>query len=649
MTKKTMLESLGTLMRHAPPAGPGPSGPRPQPSIGDPDVRPFISQQNLQGVDLFRFTFRDWQQNIIRALRNNQNIYVVASPGAGKTAPVAFYWAERILGVNPSMFQQQLAERQVVELFDTIYNLIRNPEHGPKILYLCPVRQLVYNIQKEFKEYLSQIILHAIKIIYRIDSPVNVGRIRDLMSLIGNYGRDFRPLYNERNNLLGQYQYHINQNNEQRANQFAQQIQQLDNQLNEQFATAISNFIDQRLLHIKTQVDSPPRHTPLITVAIYESGLDIFNNLRNDNLKAVIIDEAHMLQEREDDLRSRAPQIVERIYPIIKGIRNLNECRLILLSGTINPNSAINLRNFIRECLGVNLNIVTAEGSRNPSETQVIPMDDLKSDTKLVDIIANPRDESNAIIVFSKKKILKLAHMALEKKGATRLTAQQVDRGDAQSPRRGGLGIDLSQLDPQRPDRRFQVDRERLMDRINQVPGAGQIDDDFLLKCVLSGFGYIFRQDDDSMSDDEKRTAGRNQRIVAELFSQGKINTILATDAIGIGINMKIKNMYVPKAKKFDGQREVELPVSDASQLYNRVGRMAFNVSNIYTPEASVDNIVNAISASNHQYEDRSVVISNIKQLCGKYLPGAAPLWYRAMVNLPGRSSEMDTSFHINV
>jgi len=383
MTKKTMLESLGTLMRHAPPAGPGPSGPRPQPSIGDPDVRPFISQQNLQGVDLFRFTFRDWQQNIIRALRNNQNIYVVASPGAGKTAPVAFYWAERILGVNPSMFQQQLAERQVVELFDTIYNLIRNPEHGPKILYLCPVRQLVYNIQKEFKEYLSQIILHAIKIIYRIDSPVNVGRIRDLMSLIGNYGRDFRPLYNERNNLLGQYQYHINQNNEQRANQFAQQIQQLDNQLNEQFATAISNLIDQRLLHIKTQVDSPPRHTPLITVAIYESGLDIFNNLRNDDLRAVIIDEAHMLQEREDDLRSRAPQIVERIYPIIKGIRNLNECRLILLSGTINPNSAINLRNFIRECLGVNLNIVTAEGSRNPSETRVIPMDDLKNDSKI--------------------------------------------------------------------------------------------------------------------------------------------------------------------------------------------------------------------------------------------------------------------------
>jgi len=40
-------------------------------------------------------------------------------------------------------------------------------------------------------------------------------------------------------------------------------------------------------------------------------------------------------------------------------------------------------------------------------------------------------------------------------------------------------------------------------------------------------------------------------KFVANLFSQGKIKTLLATDAVGIGINLTIKNMYVPESKKF--------------------------------------------------------------------------------------------------
>ena len=45
----------------------------------------------------------------------------------------------------------------------------------------------------------------------------------------------------------------------------------------------------------------------------------------------------------------------------------------------------------------------------------------------------------------------------------------------------------------------------------------------------------------------------RNAQV--QLFDDGKVDYIVATDAIGLGLNLNIKNIFFSRLKKFDGLR----------------------------------------------------------------------------------------------
>jgi len=350
-------------------------------------------------------------------------------------------------------------------------------------------------------------------------------------------------------------------------------------------------------------------------------------------IRAIIIDEAHLIQERENSSNDRAKQITDNIYPIIKNIRNISNCQLILLSGTVNPTSAQNLCTFFNSCFHLNIEQVRGN-TRNPSNVSVLPMDDLYKENKLVDILIRPKEEGNAIILFSKRKIDRIIDNALNQTQGIRRTAQQIDRGDLQKAKSPNMTIDLADYDQQAAKGTPNFSDKRIIDKINELPGAEHISDQRLLNCVMGGFAYIYRQDDKSKSDEQNKKLGRDQQIVADLFSKGKIKSIIATDSIGIGININIKNMYVPSVSKFNGSGFETLPVSDASQLYNRVGRMAYQVSNIYTPEANMSDILNAISANNDKYDERTTLIKDIDQKMCQYMMHNNNLWTAAMRKL---------------
>jgi len=449
-------------------------------------------------------------------------------------------------------------------------------------------------------------------------------------NLSDNTSDQIKQLMIQRDRVLNQYKR--NSSNQQRAEKFARDIQNIDTNIYDKLGTLIKRFIDKHLLHVRTKVDQPPRidHNPLITVAIYESGRDIFKNLAKDELRSVIIDEAHLIQEREGSKNDRAKQITDNIYPIVRNVGKMQNTQLILLSGTVNPTAATNLINFFKKCFGVDIQQVRGN-TRNPSDVSVLPMDELSKEDKLVQILANPKEEGNAIILFSKRKIDQVVDKALKKTQGARRTAQQIDRGDLQRPKSPEMGINLKDYEQQEPTNVPDFSNKRIKDRINELPGAENISDPRLLNCVMAGFGYIYRQDDNTKSDAENKRLGQDQQIIADLFSKGKIKSIIATDSIGIGVNMKIKNMYVPSVSKFNGSGFETLPVSDASQLYNRVGRMAYQVSNIYTPEVNMSDILNAISASNEKYDERNTIISNFdKALCG-YTKRSNRMWTAAM------------------
>jgi len=63
----------------------------------------------------------------------------------------------------------------------------------------------------------------------------------------------------------------------------------------------------------------------------------------------------------------------------------------------------------------------------------------------------------------------------------------------------------------------------------------------------------------------------RNSQV--ELYQSGAANYLVATDAIGMGINMDIDNVSFSNLKKFDGKKNRKLNLSEISQIAGRAGR----------------------------------------------------------------------------
>ena len=69
----------------------------------------------------------------------------------------------------------------------------------------------------------------------------------------------------------------------------------------------------------------------------------------------------------------------------------------------------------------------------------------------------------------------------------------------------------------------------------------------------------------------------RNAQV--ELYQSGDVDFLVATDAIGMGINMDLDNVYFSNLKKFDGKKLRKLNLSEMGQIAGRAGRY-FNDGN---------------------------------------------------------------------
>ena len=63
----------------------------------------------------------------------------------------------------------------------------------------------------------------------------------------------------------------------------------------------------------------------------------------------------------------------------------------------------------------------------------------------------------------------------------------------------------------------------------------------------------------------------RNAQV--NLYQSGDVDYLVATDAIGMGINMDLDNVYFSNVKKFDGKKLRRLNISEIGQIAGRAGR----------------------------------------------------------------------------
>ena len=94
----------------------------------------------------------------------------------------------------------------------------------------------------------------------------------------------------------------------------------------------------------------------------------------------------------------------------------------------------------------------------------------------------------------------------------------------------------------------------------------------------------------------------RNAQV--ELYQSGDVDFLVATDAIGMGINMDLENVYFSNLKKFDGRKLRKLNLSEIGQIAGRAGRYLNDGNFGITGECREINAEEVDLLENHRFEE---------------------------------------------
>ena len=98
----------------------------------------------------------------------------------------------------------------------------------------------------------------------------------------------------------------------------------------------------------------------------------------------------------------------------------------------------------------------------------------------------------------------------------------------------------------------------------------------------------------------------RNAQV--ELYQSGDVDFLVATDAIGMGINMDLDYIFFSNLKKFDGKKSRRLSLSEIGQIAGRAGRYLNNGSFGITGQCKQINAEDVDLLENHKFEEISSI-----------------------------------------
>ena len=94
----------------------------------------------------------------------------------------------------------------------------------------------------------------------------------------------------------------------------------------------------------------------------------------------------------------------------------------------------------------------------------------------------------------------------------------------------------------------------------------------------------------------------RNAQV--ELYQSGDVDYLVATDAIGMGINMDLENVFFSNLKKFDGKKLRRLNLSEIGQIAGRAGRYLKDGSFGLTGDCGEINSEEIENLETHKFEE---------------------------------------------
>jgi hypothetical protein len=339
-----------------------------------------------------------------------------------------------------------------------------------------------------------------------------------------------------------------------------------------------------------------PSENTLVDICTYEPAEEIASKYYG-KYRCVVIDEAQ-------EIAPLRPQTVEEEADKAKTYAAIfSHCihsQFILLTGSLSTNSCNELIEILRQAFHKNLTLIQDSAAKNRSHIIVEKTSNLSTNNDIIDIcksIIRFRSTNNLIILFSRRNIQFISD---------RLKEQLSDINNIEY----GHSIDYSNYNYnyRQPD--------SLKDAINRYRGRDATREhkmspssDYLLSCLRKGFGFLVGA---AKSGNEDLDVTNDRDFVAQLFSSGRIYVLLATDAVGVGVSLKVKNLYIPSLKKFNGQYIDKVDESSLIQLLHRAGRGAFPIAKIICNPDDYDYINNILNSDPSQIPDSD--LSTFKQ-----------------------------------
>ena len=482
---------------------------------------------------------RSEQQEIVKILQSGSDVFINMGAGGGKTMPIVCYWLNSILGLNV-LLNKDLTPAQINEGFTKLYRLLFNNNDIEKLLILVPIKALGIQTQDDFIEVFEILLIQFFSKILNnsIINSNNRIEIEHALNHLSNFSiPNLNKHINNIRNLLnqnGQNKFEINNNiNDPNIDQFNHQRLILFNNLK----TEIFNFIQNRSKALVYRKDGEGSdgdiNSAIVYITIYQSSPNLVNKIKN--LKLIIGDEAHKnlpTSEFKTDVQ-QAKQIAKSLYETLNSIKN-KDIQLVFLTGTIHPTSAESFIKILNKCFNRKFKKPLNIKSGNRTKISIIGDDSLNFKSKWVKIIIkaiNRRDFGNLFILYGGYKIEELSENVLKATGEYSHNPRNFN-----SRRKIGQKTTiLSMNDLKKPV---------------SLRDAQHIKNQLLRQCLQHGFGFIHSSKNSNFGPVDTE----DKKIVQNLFKQRKISFIIGTDAIGVGLNISAKNMYIPEVEKFNGK-----------------------------------------------------------------------------------------------
>ena len=613
------------------------------PNQPDKDANPFLKgvlNKNFGEIDGRRFYA--WQVKVLDRLQNrNNDIYVVAPPGGGKTTPLmAHYMVDIFMGGQNGHMQSVDPEgvfknpsRKIVQDWSNIFHGLLSGKYlngnpVPKCLFVTPIRVLSFEQAERFQDYFIDLMLFLRSLVIKCinDTPRNNNESFSayMTRLKAVNSKNIEPIIGTVFGSLGE---------------------ELFNKINsddKQFGPYVKQFTE-KMICVKTgggsgQYNTQPDNA-VVSIATYGSAKQFINKI-SKTVKFIVFDEAHLYMPSEygptsDRSQENEVRAAADAYTIIDGMAKQKDAQIAFLSGTIHPESAQNFCQYLNRYYGRHLAVVSTEKgdteSGNKTQLNVIADDAIRSEQEQINRIVKwvqNNEKGKAIILFSKRKINKLVDEAVKRLAQKDIRQEfnvtQSDRYRKEKIDRFRRALAYSNPNASSDDiqkavedfikKEFPTTQEQNINKIKSKPGAMMISNKKLRTAVSYGIGYIYRQDDIEPNDPQavvgeviEPIAEQDKLIVADLFSQGKINVLIATAAIGVGVNVNIKDMYLPSCMKFEKNKNNEGKFDlnnkrEMSQLVNRTGRGKTPISGIYTPREFVPYMREVVMSGNEDF-----------------------------------------------